>query len=90
MRHTTEQQTCERLVSFFGVERIISFLPQHEVRQAFDLVSVRELAESVAVNYDTFRSRMYVGRIAFPKFLVQRRAYFTREQAEEIKQNWQA
>ena len=90
MKHTTEQQTCERLVSFFGVERIISFLPQHEVRQAFDLVSVRELAESVAVNYDTFRSRMYVGRITFPNFLVQRRAYFTREQAEEIKQNWKA
>ena len=89
MKHTTEQRTCERLVSFFGVERILSFLPQHEVRQALDLVSVRELAESLAVNYDTFRSRMYVGRIAFPTFLVQRRAYFTREQAEEIKQNWQ-
>ncbi|MCH7686075.1 MAG: hypothetical protein IH899_05240 [Planctomycetes bacterium] len=83
-----DRQTLEVLVSHFGTERILAALPQRHVTKLLDLVSVRELADDLSLNYHTFRSHMNEGRIPFPTVRLVRRAYFTREQAETIKQEW--
>ena len=83
-----DRQTLEVLVSHFGTERILAALPQRHVTKLLDLVSVRELADDLSLNYHTFRSHMNEGRIPFPTVRLVRCAYFTREQAETIKQEW--
>jgi hypothetical protein len=83
-----DRQTLELLVSYFGTERILAALPQRHVTKLLDLVSVRELADDMNLNYHTLRSYMNDGAIPFPTVRLVRRAYFTREQAETIKQEW--
>ena len=83
-----DRQTLELLVSHFGIERLIAAFSQRHVTKLLDLVSVRELADDMALNYHTLRSHMNERRIPFPTVRLVRRAYFTREQAETIKQEW--
>jgi len=83
-----DRQTLELLVSHFGIERLIAAFPQRHVTNLLDLVSIRELANELSLNYHTFRSHMNEGRIPFPTVRLVRRAYYTREQAENIKQEW--
>ena len=83
-----DKQMIELLIENFGTERILAAMPKRDVVAMLDLVSVRELAETMNLNYNTFRSHMNEGRIPFPTVRLVRRAYFTREQAETIKQEW--
>ena len=83
-----DKQMIELLIENFGTERILAALPQRHVTKLLDLISVRELADDLSLNYHTFRSHMNEGRIPFPTVRLVRRAYFTREQAETIKQKW--
>lgn len=83
-----QEDTLRRLITTFGTERLIAALPQREVKQALDLVTTRELAESLDVNYNTLRGRMKNGTIPFPDVRLIRRAYYTRRQAESIKREW--
>ena len=83
-----DRQTLELLVSHFGTERLIAAFPQRQVTKLLDMVSVRELADDMNLNYHTLRSHMNDGAIPFPQVRLVRRAYFTREQAETIKQEW--
>ena len=81
-------QLLEVLVSHFGVERLVAELPQKEVAKLLDLVPVRDLAEELGVTYDSLRYAMSSDRIPFPTVRLVRRAYYTREQADEIKKKW--
>ena len=83
-----DKQTLEVLVSHYGTQRLIAALPQRHVMKLLDLVSVHELADDMNLNYHTLRSYMNDGAIPFPTVRLVRRAYFTREQAETIKQEW--
>jgi len=83
-----DRQTLDLLVSHFGVERLIAALPQRPVTELLGLVSMRELAGDMEVNYERLRYAMNVGRIPYPEVRVLRRAYYTKEQAERIKQHW--
>ena len=83
-----DRQTLELLVSYFGTERLIAAFPQRHVTKLLDLVSVRELADDMNLNYHTLRSHMNDGAIPFPTERLVRRAYYTREQADNIKQEW--
>ena len=83
-----DKQMIELLIENFGTERILAALPQRHVTKLLDLISVRELADDLSLNYHTFRSHMNEGRIPFPTVRLVRRAYFTREQAENIIQEW--
>ena len=84
-----EKETLDLLVEHFGVERLIAALPQRPVAELLGLVSMREIADDMEVNYDTLRYAMG-RRIPYPEVRLLRRAYYTREQAEKIKQQWKA
>lgn len=83
-----DKQMIDMLIKNFGTERILAALPQGEVVSLLDLVSMRELADAMKVNYNTLRSHMSDGTIPFPQVRLVRRAYYTRDQAEQIKQEW--
>ena len=84
---TNNRKTIDRLISHFGVERILHALPQHEVCSALELVSVQELAEQLGLGYDSLRSQMQSGKIPFPDVRLVRRAFFTKDQAQTIIRN---
>ena len=83
-----DRQTLEVLISHFGTQRLIAALPQRQVTKLLDLVSVRELADGMDLNYHTLRSHMNDGTIPFPTVRLVRRAYYTRDQADKIKEQW--
>lgn len=85
MTATQHDHLCRKLCNDFGTERIIAALPQDEVKELLGLISIKELAEELAINYDTLRSRMDSKQIPYPEVRLRRRAYYTREQADEIK-----
>ena len=83
-----DRQSLDLLVSHFGIEKLIGALPQRQVAKLLDLVCVRELADELSLNYHTCRSHMNDGTIPFPQVRLVRRAYYTREEADEIKRRW--
>ena len=83
-----EKETLDLLVEHFGVERLIAALPQRPVAELLGLVSMRELADDMEVNYETLRYAMNVGCIPYPEVRLLRRAYYTKEQADRIKKQW--
>jgi hypothetical protein len=89
INNATRRNGLERLIERFGVERLISALPQADVRDALDLVSMQELAVMLGLNYNTLRSRMKDGKIPFPQVRLVRRAFFTRDEADAIAKAWQ-
>ena len=82
------RETLDVLVDHFGVEKLIAALPQRPVAELLGLVSMRELADDMEVNYERLRYAMAMGRIPYPDVRLLRRAYYTREQVETIKQEW--
>lgn len=82
-----EKETLDLLIEHFGVEKLIAALPQRPVAKLLRLVSMRELADDMKVNYDTLRYAMG-RRIPYPEVRLLRRAYYTREQADRIKRQW--
>ena len=83
-----DKQMIELLIENFGTERLIAALPQRQVTKLLDLVSVRELADGINLNYHTLRSHMNDDTIPFPTVRLVRRAYYTRDQADKIKEQW--
>lgn len=86
MTRNKQQQICKKLCDTIGTEKMLAALPQHHVKESLGLVSIKEIADQLSVPYETLRSRMDAGQIPFPEMRLKRRAYFTREQAEEIAQ----
>ena len=84
----TETQILKQLVEHFGVENLIAKLPQEEVAKALKLVKPIELASELGLTYDELRWQLNVGAIPHPSFKLVRRAYFTAQEAKEIKANW--
>lgn len=84
----TKRNALQRLIERFGVERLIGALPQADVRDALDLVSMQELAAMLGLNYNTLRSQMKDGRIPFPQVRLVRRAFFTKDEADAIAKAW--
>lgn len=85
---TPDETMFAMLIHHFGAERIISALPQAEVVAVLGLVSVSELTKALNVNYSTLRYSMSVGIIPYPEVRLLRRAYYSPQQAEHIKQTW--
>jgi hypothetical protein len=83
-----DRQTLDMLIEHFGTERLIAALPQRPVAKLLGLVSMRELADDMEVNYERLRYAMGMGKIPYPDVRLLRRAYFTKEQADRIKKQW--
>ena len=75
----------DRIVAHFGIEGLVSALPQHEVCEALELVCLKDLSEELDVGYDKFRSLMASGAIPYPQVRLLRRAYFRKEEADTIR-----
>ena len=88
MKPKHNDRQLRQLLAHFGVEKLIAALPQDEVRKALDLVSTQEVAQMLGMNYNTFHWHMAEGHIPFPQIRLVRRAYFTRNEADAIVQDW--
>lgn len=82
--------TLSMLESHFGLERLLRALPQREVKAALGLSTVTDLARSADMSEAALRRRMERGEIPYPTEIIQRRAYFTREQATDIQRRLKA
>ena len=67
MDRKLKREDLDRLVDHFGIEKIIAALPQKEVCEVLDLVSMKNLTEKLDVRYDTLRHYMQAGVITFQK-----------------------
>ena len=88
MDRNLNRKDLDRLVEHFGIEKMIAALPQKEVCEVLDLVSMEYLAEELDVRYDTLRHYMQAGAISFPEVRLLRRAYFRKEEVEAIIKKW--
>ncbi len=84
MKHDSKKQLMQRLVSEFGIKRILFALPQQEVKRVLGLVSVGELASNIGMNYGSFQSRIERGTFPYPEVQLRRRAYYSSDQAHAI------
>ncbi|MCC9602894.1 helix-turn-helix domain-containing protein [Stieleria sp. JC731] len=87
MNDDDSDQVLERLQQTVGAETLLSVLPQSLVKRSLQLRSVTDLADELAVPYETLRSRIETGLVPEPEMRLGRRAFFTAEQVRTIKRN---
>ena len=85
MNGQLNREDIDRIITHFGIEGLVSALPQHEVCEALELVCLKDLSEELDVGYDKFRSLMAAGVIPYPQVRLLRRAYFREEEADTIR-----
>ena len=83
-----DDKTVGRLITNVGLERLVAAFPQRDLRKALDMVSIRELAEMMAMNESTLRWHVAEGHVPHPQHRLVRRPYYTREEAEAIAKAW--
>jgi hypothetical protein len=83
-----DEQTVRKVVPTLGAEQLVSALPQYALRKALALVSMRELAGMMGMHESTLRWHRSKGRIPRPTKRLQRRAYYSQEEAEAIAHRW--
>lgn len=76
----------DQIVKHFGIDRIVGALPQKEVCDVLGLVSLKDLTNDIGISYDLFRRHMESGSVPYPEARLLRRAYFTSDEANAIKQ----
>ena len=84
MTRNRQHDICKQLCDTLGIEAILEALPQRIVKDSLGLVLIKELAAQLNVPYETLRSRILSRQMPCPEMRLRRRAYFTREQAEQI------
>lgn len=77
----------ERVVCHFGIEKVISSLPQKAVCELLGLVCMKDLTHELGMPYGTYRSHMEAGKIPYPELRLHRRAYYRQEEAEAIRKS---
>ena len=90
MDYKIDDKTLGRLITNVGIERLVAAFPQKDQRKALEMVSMRELAQMMAMNESTMRWHVAEGHIPYPQHRLVRRGYYTRDEAEAIAKTWKA
>ena len=83
-----DEKTVRKVVPNLGAEQLVSALPQYALRKALALVSRRKLAQMLGLHESTLRWHRSKGRIPRPTKRLQRRAYYSQDEAEAIAHRW--
>jgi len=84
MTQHTKQQIFKQLCDAIGINSILAALPQQSVKDALKLTTMKELADTLGVKYETLRSQVASGKIPHPEMQLRRRAYYTQSQVKRI------
>lgn len=85
MKQNTQYQICKELCENIGINAILGALPQQSVKDALKLITMKELAETVGIKYETLRSQVSSGKLPHPEMQLRRRAYYTQLQVKQIR-----
>ena len=83
-----DETTIRTAIAGLAIERLLAAVPQSDLLPALGLVPKRELAQMMGINYSTVRWHVGNGRIPRPTIRLNRRAYYTKEEAEAIAKAW--
>lgn len=83
-----DETTIRKAITCLGIERLLENVPQSDLLPALGLVSMRDLAQMMNLNYSTMRHHVKCGRIPRPTIRLKRRPYYATAEAEAIAQAW--
>ena len=83
-----DETTIKAVITGLAIDRLLATVPQSDLLPALGLVPKRELAQMMGINYSTMRWHVGKGRIPRPTIRLNRRAYYTKAEAEAIAEAW--
>ena len=83
-----EETTIRKAITSLGIERLLANVPQSDLLPVLGLVSKRELAQMMDLNYSTMRWHVGQGRIPRPTIKLNRRSYYSKAEAEAMAEAW--
>ncbi len=83
-----DETTIRTAIAGLAIERLLAAVPQSDLLPALGLVSKRDLAQMIGMNYSTMRWHVATGRIPRPTIRLNRRPYYTKAEAEAIAKAW--
>ncbi len=86
--HKINETTIRMAITTLGIERLLENVPQSDLLPALGLVSMRDLAQMMNLNYSTMRWHVGKHRIPRPTIRLNRRPYYTIAEAESIAEAW--
>jgi hypothetical protein len=83
-----DETTIRTTIAGLAMERLLAVVPQSDLLPALGLVSLLGLSKMIGINYSTMRWHLGKGRIPRPTIKLNRRPYYTQEEAEAIAKAW--
>jgi len=83
-----DEITIRKAIATIAIERLLDTVPQSDLLPALNLVSMQDLSKMMDLNYSTMRGHVKRGRIPRPTVQLNRRPYYTKQEAEAIAEVW--